>query len=183
MVLSDKPGGSKFRSKDLFIGRFLLTKAALSIENIALYESMVADLHSTLGALVSAMEAKDPYTRRHSLRVTNLSVLTAQRIGLDMAHIESLRFAAYLHDIGKIGIKDVVLLKPDKLTDQEYKHIKQHPVIGESITQAMDLTKAERAIISTTTSAGTARVTPTAYQARAFPFWPGWWRWPTPSTP
>ena len=90
---------------------------------------------------------KDSYTRRHSLRVTNLSVLTAQHIGLDLGQIESLRFAAYLHDIGKIGIKDMVLLKPDKLTDEEYQHIKQHPVIGESITLAMDLTSAERAII------------------------------------
>ncbi len=147
MVASDKSGGRLFSSRDLFIGRFLLNKAALSIENIALYESMVADLHSTLGALVRAMEAKDSYTRRHSLRVTNLSVLTAQHIGLDIAQIESLRFAAYLHDIGKIGIKDMVLLKPDKLTDEEFQHIKQHPVIGESITQAMDLTDGERSII------------------------------------
>jgi putative nucleotidyltransferase with HDIG domain len=163
MVLSDKSDGAGFKSRDLFISRFMLTKAALSIENIALYESIVADLHSTLGALVSAMEAKDPYTRRHSLRVTNLSVLTAQRLGLDMAQIESLRFAAYLHDIGKIGIKDMVLLKPDSLTIEEFQHIKQHPVIGESITTAMDLNEAERCIIRNHhESAGTARGIPTA---------------------
>jgi response regulator RpfG family c-di-GMP phosphodiesterase len=147
MVATEKRNGQPFSSKDLFLGRFLLSKSALAIENIALYESMVADLHSTLLSLVGAMEAKDSYTRQHSRRVTSLSVLTAQRIGLDLAQIESLQFAAYLHDIGKIGIKDMVLLKEGKLTTEEYEHIKQHPVIGESITKAMDLTDAERSII------------------------------------
>lgn len=139
---SGRPGG-----EDIYLLRFLLDKAALSIENVALYESMLGNLHSTLGALVGAMEAKDPYTRQHSLRVTNLSVLTAQTMGLEFSDLESLRFAAYLHDIGKIGVKDHVLLKEGPLTNEEYTQIKEHPVIGESIIKAMDLTPAERAII------------------------------------
>ncbi|MGD8563532.1 MAG: response regulator [Desulfarculaceae bacterium] len=147
MVAADKHGGAPFKGEDIFIARFLLDKAALNIENIALYESMVNNLHSTLGALVSAMEAKDPYTRRHSRRVTNLSVLTAQRMGLDIDQVESLRFAAYLHDIGKIGVKDYVLLKESRLTEEEYEQIKQHPVIGEAIIKDMDLAESERAII------------------------------------
>ncbi len=147
MVVADKLGGLPFKSEDIFLTRFLLDKAALSIENIALYESMVTNLHSTLGALVGAMEAKDPYTRQHSRRVTNLSVLTAQTMGLALDQIESLRFAAYLHDIGKIGVKDSVLLKDGPLTEMEFEAIKQHPVIGESIIKAMDLSEGERAII------------------------------------
>ena len=109
LFAGDKTGGRSFRGEDFFLARFLLGKSALNIENIALYESMVSNLHSTLNALVSAMEAKDPYTRRHSRRVTTLSVLTAQNMGLGIAEIESLRFAAYLHDIGKIGVKDNIL--------------------------------------------------------------------------
>ncbi len=147
MLVADKHGGAAFQGEDIFIARFLLDKAALSIENIALYESMVANMRSTLGALVSAMEAKDPYTRQHSRRVTNFSVLTAQTMGLSLDQIESLRFAAYLHDIGKIGIKDYVLLKGTDLTPEEFEHIKRHPVIGESIIKDMDLTDAERSII------------------------------------
>ncbi|MBI4799382.1 MAG: response regulator [Desulfarculus sp.] len=147
MLVGDKHGGLAFKGEDIFLTRFLLDKAALSIENIALYEAMVNNLHSTLGALVNAMEAKDSYTRQHSRRVTNFSVLTAQTMGLGIDQIESLRFAAYLHDIGKIAVKDNILLKEATLTFEEYEQIKQHPVIGESIIQAMDLSKSERAII------------------------------------
>ncbi len=93
------------------------------------------------------MEAKDPYTRQHSRRVTTLSVLTAQNLGLDIAETESLRFASYLHDIGKIGIKDDILQKASSLSREEYEHIKRHPVIGESIIKDMDLTDNERGII------------------------------------
>ena len=147
LMVGDKLGGLPFRPEDIFVAHFLLDKAALSVENIALYEAMLSNMRSTLGALVSAMEAKDPYTREHSRRVTNFSVLTAQTMGLGLEHIESLRFAAYLHDIGKIGIKDSVLQKVGRLTFEEYEHIKDHPVIGESIIKHMDLTGHERAII------------------------------------
>ncbi len=147
MMVAEKSGGRSFSGEDMFIASFLLQKTALSIENIALYESMVSNMRSTLGALVHAMEAKDPYTRQHSRRVTNLSVLTSQTMGLPLDQIESVRFAAYLHDIGKIGIKDYVLLKNSRLSQDEYEHIKQHPVIGESIIMDMDLTAQERAII------------------------------------
>ena len=147
MIIADKRDGEAFKGEDLFLASFLLGKAALSIENIALYESVVANLHSTLGALVGAMEAKDSYTRRHSRRVTDFSVLTAQTLGLGLDLIESIRFAGYLHDIGKIGIKDSVLLKESRLTDEEYEHIKKHPVIGESIIKDLDLTVHERSII------------------------------------
>jgi response regulator RpfG family c-di-GMP phosphodiesterase len=147
LIVADKHGGVAFQGEDIFIGNFLLDKAVLNIENIALYESMVANMRSTLGALVGAMEAKDPYTRQHSRRVTNFSVLTAQIMGLSLDQIESLRFAAYLHDIGKIGVKDYVLLKESELTPEEFEHIKLHPVIGESIIKDMDLTNDERSII------------------------------------
>lgn len=147
LLAADKRGGAAFQGEDIFMAGFLLDKAALSIENIALYESMVANMRSTLGALVGAMEAKDPYTRQHSRRVTNFSVLTAQIMGLSLDQIESLRFAAYLHDIGKIGIKDYVLLKDAELSPEEFEHIKLHPVIGENIIKDMDLTADERSII------------------------------------
>jgi len=147
LLVGEKSGGVSYDGEDVFVARFLCQKAVLSIENIALYESMVANMHSTLGALVGAMEAKDPYTRQHSRRVTNFSVLTAQAMNLSIDQVESLRFAAYLHDIGKIGVKDHILLKDSRLSDEEYEQIKLHPVIGEAIIQAMDLTQNERSII------------------------------------
>jgi len=147
LLVGEKRGGLPFRGEDVFLARFLLQKAALSVENIALYESMVSNLHSTLGALVRAMEAKDPYTRQHSRRVTNLAVLTAEVMELGLDQIEALKFAGYLHDIGKIGVKDHILLKQGQLTAQEYQEIKRHPVIGESIIRAMDLSQDERHIV------------------------------------
>ncbi|MCB2228080.1 MAG: response regulator [Desulfarculaceae bacterium] len=147
LLVGEKRGSLPFRGEDAFLARFLLQKAALSVENIALYESMVSNLHSTLGALVRAMEAKDPYTRQHSRRVTNLAVLTAEAMSLGVSQIESLKFAGYLHDIGKIGIKDHILLKESKLTSEEYEEIKRHPDIGESIIRAMDLSQDERHIV------------------------------------
>ena len=147
MMVADKREKTSFEGEDLFLANFLLGKSALSIENIALYESVVTNLHSTLGALVGAMEAKDPYTRRHSRRVTDFSVLTAQTMGMEIDRIESIRFAGYLHDIGKIGIKDYILLKDSPLSDEEFEHIKQHPVIGESIIKDLDLSQRERSII------------------------------------
>jgi len=147
LLVAEKRGGLPFRGEDVFLARFLLQKAALSVENIALYESMVSNLHSTLGALVRAMEAKDRYTRRHSRRVTNLAVRTAEVLGLGPGQIEALKFAGYLHDIGKIGVKDHILLKDSKLTADEYREIMRHPVIGETIIRAMDLGQDERHIV------------------------------------
>jgi len=147
LVVADKKNGEPFQSSDIFLANFLLDKVALAIENIALYESMVSNLHATLAGLVAAMEAKDPYTKQHSRRVTNLSVVTAQAMGMSSEALESLRFAAYLHDIGKIGVKDDILTKASSLTDREYEDIKRHPVVGENIVAALDLSPDELAVI------------------------------------
>jgi putative nucleotidyltransferase with HDIG domain len=78
-------------------------------------------------ALVGAVEAKDPHTRQHSVRVSDAAVELARRLGLSAARIESARTAAVLHDIGKIGVPDAVLQKPGPLTADEFGLIQQHP--------------------------------------------------------
>ncbi|MBE0429846.1 MAG: HD domain-containing protein [Thermoleophilia bacterium] len=84
-------------------------------------------------ALAQAMEAVDPYTRGHSLRVTEISVLLAREMGLSNEMTEKIRLAARVHDIGKIGIAGEVLCKPGKLMEQEFEAIKGHPSVGERI--------------------------------------------------
>ena len=84
-------------------------------------------------ALVASLEAKDEYTKGHSERVTELSVLLVERLGLNKGFLKKIKIAGLLHDIGKIGVKDVVLNKPGKLTKEEYDHIKKHSVLGEQI--------------------------------------------------
>lgn len=126
---------------------FLVRKAALTIENMALYENLVSNFYGILKSLVSALEAKDPYTRKHSERVTQYAIAIAVEMNCAEGQIESLRTVGYLHDIGKIGIADRILNKPSGLTPDEYELIKKHPVIGESIVAELGLNKEQRAII------------------------------------
>ena len=84
-------------------------------------------------SLVSALEAKDKYTRDHSNRVTEFSLAIARAMGLDERELQDLEMAAILHDVGKIAIPEKILNKKTKLTEEEFSIIRQHPVIGETI--------------------------------------------------
>ena len=86
-----------------------------------------------MGALLKALEEKDPYTAGHGERVSKYATLVAERLGIDGKLLEDLRMAAWLHDIGKIGIRDKVLNKPGKLSLDEFEEIKSHPVKGAEI--------------------------------------------------
>ncbi len=81
-------------------------------------------------ALVQALEEKDAYTRGHSARVARYAVGIARQLKLDAEVVDTIALGAELHDIGKIGVREAVLYKPGKLTDDEYRHIMEHPVIG-----------------------------------------------------
>lgn len=81
-------------------------------------------------ALVHALEAKDAYTRGHSIRVSNYAVSMARCLGLDKELVDTIALGAELHDVGKIGVSEAVLHKAGQLTEQEYGHIMEHPVIG-----------------------------------------------------
>ncbi|MBI5119113.1 HD domain-containing protein [Candidatus Poribacteria bacterium] len=88
---------------------------------------------TAITALERALKAKDEYTRAHSERVADVAVALARRIGLDEADCEEVWLAALMHDVGKIGVRDDVLLKPDSLTGEEWETIKKHPNIAEEI--------------------------------------------------
>lgn len=79
------------------------------------------------------VEAKDNYTRGHSDRVSEYSVLIGKKLGLPNKDLETLKIGGLFHDIGKIGISDSILLKNGKLTEEEYNEIKTHPIIGKNI--------------------------------------------------
>lgn len=88
-------------------------------------------------ALAAALDARDPYTSGHSERVSTISVAIGQTLRLSDADLEILRLGALLHDIGKIGVSDAVLLKPGPLTDAEQRQIMQHPVLGARILRSV----------------------------------------------
>jgi putative nucleotidyltransferase with HDIG domain len=83
-----------------------------------------------LNAMIRALEARDSYTAGHTDRVADISVRCGQVLGMEPAQLEVLRMGALLHDIGKIGIRDAVLLKPSRLTPEEFDVIKKHTTIG-----------------------------------------------------
>ena len=87
----------------------------------------------TIQTLANAIDAKDPYTKGHSTRVSQYSVAIAEAAGWDSDRVNDLRYAAMLHDIGKIGVPDSILNKPRKLTDVEYDIIKSHTTMGAEI--------------------------------------------------
>ena len=88
---------------------------------------------ASITSLIFALEARDHYTRGHSEAVAILVTEMAKRIGMSQDDIESIGIAGRLHDLGKIGVPDSILLKPGRLTDREFALIKQHPVIGSTI--------------------------------------------------
>jgi putative nucleotidyltransferase with HDIG domain len=94
---------------------------------------------STIRALTSAIDARDPYTMGHSVRVGQLAMMLGRDLHLEDKLLARLEVGGYLHDIGKIGIRDAVLLKPGKLTPEERTIIEDHPKIGIDILSAVDL--------------------------------------------
>ena len=88
---------------------------------------------SVLFSLARSIESKDPYTHGHCERLAEYSVALGQQAGLSEDQILALRRAGVVHDIGKVGVPDAILLKPGRLTEEEWAVIRQHPIIGERI--------------------------------------------------
>ena len=136
-----------FSEKDLYFLNFLAEKASFLIENLALYENIYENLFSTLYAFVETIEARDPYTKQHSTRVTHYAASIAKAIGCSQEEIDVLNVSGNLHDIGKIGIPDNILLKPGRLTDTEYEIIKKHSSIGSNIIGHFNMWTREEKIV------------------------------------
>jgi putative nucleotidyltransferase with HDIG domain len=92
----------------------------------------------TIRALAEAVDAKDAYTRGHSERVGVYASKITREMGFQKEFIERVYIAGLLHDVGKIGVRDFVITKPDRLTPEEYAEIKQHPTIGAKILEPVD---------------------------------------------
>ena len=141
----DKPlpptGGS--RELDTLTATFNELRTAVSLAEA---ESEATYL-GVIGALATALDARDPYTAGHSQRVADLSVSIGRQMQLSEADLETLRLGALLHDIGKIGVSDAVLRKPTKLTADEFEQIKLHPTLGARILKPLRFLDAQLAIV------------------------------------
>jgi putative two-component system response regulator len=103
------------------------------------YERLKVANRQALFGLAEAIEAKDPYTKGHCGRVAAYSLVLAKEAGYPEEGLETLEFGAFLHDIGKIGIRDAVLLKPGPLDDAEWLHMREHPVKGYDIASKIEM--------------------------------------------
>lgn len=143
--VSDKLDGKEFTTYELKLIMAIAAEAAVALENARLFFEVKDLFLSTVKSLVMAIDAKDPYTHLHSLRVSEVSAILSEEIGLPALEVEQIKLAALLHDVGKIGVPEHVLLKPDKLTHDEWDTMKQHPLhsvhILEQVKQFSHLVK------------------------------------------
>lgn len=111
----------------------ILTPLVMARHSFKLYIDMKQQYFETIKTLSNALDAKDNYTNGHSMRVAELSVLIAKNMQMMPNHVEVIKTAAVLHDIGKIGISDAIINKPGRLDMSEIYEIRRHPEIGEQI--------------------------------------------------
>ena len=147
LKLSSGNKRGRFKEKDVYFINFIAEKASFLIENLALYENIFDNLFATLYAFVETIEARDTYTKQHSARVSHYAKTIAEAAGCSSEDMEKLHVAGYLHDIGKIGIPDNILLKNGALTTNEFETIKSHPVIASNILGYFNMWTDEKTII------------------------------------
>ena len=147
LFVRKKKNRESFSKNDIHHILSLTKRASLNLENKILYESIYSNIMDTLKSLISSIQARDHYTEEHSRRVTDMAVKIAVQLKCSTQDIESLKIAGILHDVGKIAVPDNILLKPSKLTAEEYLIIKNHSVIGENIIRPVILLDKERKII------------------------------------
>ncbi len=135
---SEKLGVSRYFIKPFDIEKLIIVVEQLLLERYNIYKKEYEYMLSTIKALVTALEARDEYTKGHTSRVSKYSLMLGRQMGLSIFELDKLEIAANLHDIGKIGVRDDILLKPGKLSDEEYAKIQEHAVIGAEILRPLN---------------------------------------------
>ncbi|MEN3013652.1 MAG: HD domain-containing phosphohydrolase [Endomicrobiia bacterium] len=132
-----KTDGTIFDIEDIEILKTLSEQLAVAIQNSKIYKELNTAYLQITRALSLTLESKDEYLIGHSDNVTKYAVLLAKKLGLSERDIYILAQASVLHDLGKVGIHDYILSKPGKLTKEEWEEMKQHPIKGAKILQAL----------------------------------------------
>lgn len=126
---------SAYSTEDLATLEKLASQVAVAMENARILDDLKGLFIATLKTLSNAIDAKSPWTRGHSERVTKIALEIGKELGLKERELENLEVAGLLHDIGKLGTYEDVLNKPGKLTDEELNLVRQHPVKGAQILE------------------------------------------------
>lgn len=143
------PSRSDFTKEELGFYKTITNHLSVAIKNALLFKNNKKNFLGTIEALAASIDARDAYTHFHSRNVMQYSVKIAEAMGFSPNRLEQLSMACLLHDIGKIGIRDAVLLKPDRLSKEEFDEIKRHPQKATIILSAVkDLDPVARIIVA-----------------------------------
>ena len=138
LIVSNRKGHRRvFTKEDQRLLMAMANHVSIALLNAGLYKDLGEMLMSTVKSLANAIDAKDPYTHGHSERVMKYSLSIAKKMKLTKSFIDRLRLSGLLHDIGKIGIKDAILGKKERLTKEEAEVMRKHPLIGVKIISSM----------------------------------------------
>ena len=147
MTIINSDENVTLEAEELDLLQSLSSLLANAVHNARMEERSRATFIRTLESLATALEARDEYTRGHSQRVCDLSVMIGIKLGLLPDALEELRIGTILHDIGKIGVPDHILNKPSRLTEEEFNTMRSHPVIGYEICRPLMLSEGVLLII------------------------------------
>jgi len=139
MVFLKKPEKRVFTAYEKQFVSIIDSIISPTVETLQLYHSLHVLYLNTVKALAAAIDAKDAYTHGHSFRVARYSVAIGRQLNLKEQELPDLEIAAYMHDLGKIGVSEAVLAKPGKLSAAEFEEIKKHPLLTNKILEPIDL--------------------------------------------
>ncbi len=122
-----------FNTTKMRLVNVITDQAASAVQRTMLHEQLEESFLQTVISLANAMDARDAYTSDHSQRMASLSEMVGREMGLTRDQIQAVKWAAILHDIGKIGVPDEILRKPGPLTEKEWETMERHPDIGAKI--------------------------------------------------
>ncbi|MBI3008151.1 MAG: HD domain-containing protein, partial [Candidatus Omnitrophica bacterium] len=135
--VNNKKSRESYTEDDLKLLEGIANQASIAINNAQLYNNLQKSYLNVITAMANALDARDRYSYNHSKRVSEYVQRISKEMKLPPREVEGITTAALLHDIGKIGISDTVLLKTGKLTEEEWKIIKTHPRIGKEILKPL----------------------------------------------
>jgi putative nucleotidyltransferase with HDIG domain len=137
LAAGGKIGGGEYSVADRLMLSSLCHLAATGLQNARLFRELQETYLSTVRALINTLEAKHPYTHGHTERVARYTAAIAHAMNLPEEERERILFGAVLHDIGKMGVQDEILDKPSSLSEDEWKVIRNHPIVGANIISRM----------------------------------------------
>ncbi len=137
MEVVNRIGDAGFTQEHLGLLSSFASQASVAIEKARLYKDLDELFISTIRTIADAIEAKDPYTRGHCERIRTFSLMIARQLGFSEGERKNVELAALLHDVGKIGVPESVLLKKEKLTGKDWEVIRRHPRIGAELLSSI----------------------------------------------